>query len=85
MSGCQMYSCASNCPGYPHDCEKCGFHEGAVADIRWHRAKAGHAFGKEAIVIYDGDPDPRLVKCAIYDCKYILVEDLKKLPADETE
>ena len=51
--------------------------------LKWRRAKAGRNFGKDTIVIPDNDPDPRLVRCAVYDCKYIHVEDLLKLPVDD--
>ena len=58
--------------GYPH----------------WQKAKAGRNLGKDAIVIYDGDPDARLervsmVRCAINDCKFIYIEDLLNLPTEE--
>ena len=55
-----------------------------LPEIKWRKAKAGKNFGKDTIVIYDGDPDARLVRCAVYDCKYIHVEDLLNLPVDES-
>lgn len=51
-------------------------------NIVWRKAKAGHNFGKDTVVLYNGDPDARLVRCAIYDCIYIHVEDLLKLPKE---
>lgn len=51
--------------------------------LMWRRAKAGHNFGKDTVVIPDGDPDARLVRCAVHDCIYISVEDLKKLPIEK--
>lgn len=55
-------------------------------EIRWRKCKAGYKFPSDAIVIPDdertADRDPRLVRCAIWDSKYILVEDLKKLPVE---
>ena len=51
--------------------------------LMWRRAKAGRNFGKDTVVLNDGDPDARLVKCAVYDCLYIHVEDLKKLPIED--
>ena len=55
-------------------------------DVRWRRCKAWYKFPCDAIVIPDdsrtGDRDPRLVRCAIWDSKYILVDDLKKLPSE---
>lgn len=54
--------------------------------IVWRKCKAGYKFPSEAIVIPQdsrtNDTDPRLVKCAIWDSKYILIEDLKKLPEE---
>ena len=55
-----------------------------LPEIKWRKAKAGKNFGKDTVVIYDGDPDARLVRCAVYDCKYIHVEDLLNLPVDES-
>ena len=40
--------------------------------------KAGFRFPADAVVLYDGDPDPRLSRCAIYDGHYLLVKDLEK-------
>lgn len=54
-------------------------------ELKWRRAKAGRAFGQDTLVIPDGDPDPRLVKCAVYDCKYIHVADLLKLPVEDND
>ena len=51
--------------------------------LRWRRAKAGRNFGKDTVIIPDGENDARLVRCAVYDCKYIYVEDLLKLPIEE--
>lgn len=52
----------------------------------WHKCKAGYKFPSDAIVIPDDerttDRDPRLVRCAIWDSKYILIDDLKKLPVE---
>ena len=54
--------------------------------IVWRKCKAGYKFPSEAIVIPQdertNDTDPRLVKCAVWDSKYILIEDLKKLPEE---
>jgi hypothetical protein len=52
-------------------------------DLKWRKCHAGHRFPCDAIVIPIGVPndvDPRLVRCAIYDSHYILIDDLKKLP-----
>lgn len=51
--------------------------------LKWRRAKAGKNFGKDTVVIYDGDPDTRLVRCAVYDCFYIHVDDLLQLPVEQ--
>lgn len=52
----------------------------------WKRMKAGHRFPSEAVVMYDGDPDPRLSKCAVYDGYYLLVEELNTcIPKETTE
>lgn len=51
-------------------------------EIKWRRAKAGTNFGKDTVVVYDGDPDARLVRCAVHDCFYIHVEDLMELPTE---
>lgn len=52
----------------------------------WHKCKAGYKFPSDAIVIPDDerttDRDPRLVRCAVWDSKYILINDLKKLPVE---
>lgn len=56
----------------------------ATNGLCWRRCKAGYKFPSDAIVIPDDerttDRDPRLVRCAIWDSKYILVDDLKNLP-----
>ena len=57
-------------------------HKPEEPKVMWRRAKAGRAFGKDTIVLYDNDPDARLVKCAVNDCYYIHIEDLKKLPKE---
>lgn len=58
----------------------------ATNGLCWRKCKAGCKFPSDAIVIPDDerttDRDPRLVRCAIWDSKYILVEDLKKLPTE---
>lgn len=73
------------------NCSNCVNFEGAVMgersircsfELRWRKAKAGKNFGKDTIVLYNGDPDARLVRCAVYDCIYIHVEDLLKLPKE---
>lgn len=56
-----------------------------VGVLKWRKCKAGYKFPSDAIVIPQGvpqDTDPRLVKCAVWDSIYILVEDLKKLPIE---
>ncbi len=54
--------------------------------VVWRKCKAGYKFPSDAIVIPDDerttDRDPRLVRCAVWDSKYILIDDLKKLPVD---
>lgn len=54
--------------------------------ICWRKCKAGYKFPSDAIVIPDDDRttdrDPRLVRCAVWDSKYIMVDDLKKLPVN---
>lgn len=43
----------------------------------WRICKAGYKFDSDAIVVGLGeDKDPRLVRCAVNDSKYILVKDL---------
>jgi len=43
----------------------------------WRICKAGHKFNSDAIVVGLGeDKDPRLVRCAVNDSKYIIVKDL---------
>jgi hypothetical protein len=55
-------------------------------ELKWRKCKAGYKFPSDAIVIPDDerttDRDPRLVRCAVWDSKYILVDELKKLPVD---
>ena len=51
-----------------------------MESIKWKRMKAGKKFPSEAVVLYDNDLDPRLSMVAIYDGKYILVNELKRLP-----
>lgn len=55
-----------------------------INGLCWRKCQAGYKFPSDAIVIPDDerttDRDPRLVRCAVWDSKYILVEDLKKLP-----
>ena len=46
----------------------------------WRHAKAGKNFGKDTVIIPDHEDEARLVRCAVYDCRYIHVEDLLKLP-----
>ena len=60
--------------------------EAAQRELKWRKCKAGYKFPSEAIVIPQdsrtNDTDPRLVKCAVWDSKYILIDDLKKLPEE---
>ena len=55
--------------------------------LYWRKCKAGYKFPSDAIVIPDDvrttDHDPRLVRCAVWDSKYILIDELKKLPVEE--
>lgn len=53
---------------------------------RWRKCKAGHKFDGDAIVVGLGeDKDPRLVRCAVNDSKYIMVKDLiDHLATEET-
>ena len=55
--------------------------------LYWRKCKAGYKFPSDAIVIPDDvrttDGDPRLVRCAVWDSKYILIDELKKLPVEE--
>jgi len=91
MSECVVYNYPHlQCTGYPSGCKDCtwstskGKAETRQADgLMWRRAKAGHAFGRDTVVLYDGDPDARLVRCAVNDCIYISVDDLKKLPVED--
>ena len=54
--------------------------------LMWRKCHAGYKFPSDAIVIPDDDRttdrDPRLVRCAVWDSKYILINELKKLPVD---
>lgn len=52
-------------------------------EIKWKRVKMGYRFPSDAIVIYDGDHDPRLSRCSVYDGYYILVKDLQTLPKEK--
>ena len=56
------------------------------SELKWRKCKAGYKFPSDAIVVPDDerttDRDPRLVRCAVWDSKYILYEDLKKLPIE---
>ena len=56
----------------------------ATNGLCWRKCHAGYKFPSDAIVIPDDerttDRDPRLVRCAVWDSKYILIDDLKKLP-----
>jgi len=58
-----------------------------VGKVRWRKCKAGYKFPCDAIVIPDDDRttdrDPRLVRCAVWDSRYILIDDLKKLPVKD--
>lgn len=45
--------------------------------------KAGTNLPGDCIVLYYGDPDPRIARCAIYDGHYIPVSELKELPINE--
>ena len=55
-------------------------------EIVWRKCKAGCKFSGDAIVIPQDerttDRDPRLVRCAVWDSIYILVNDLKSLPIE---
>lgn len=72
--------------------ERRGHSRSSISDIpsgpqiKWRRCKAGYKFPSDAIVVPDDerttDRDPRLVRCAVWDSKYILYEDLKKLPTE---
>lgn len=54
-------------------------------ELKWKKAKAGRKFSGDTIIIPVGtdDKDARLVRCAINDCIYIPVDELKKLPIDD--
>ena len=54
-----------------------------MEEIKWKRMKMGYRFPADALVIYDGDPDPRLSRCAVYDGYYILVKDLQAMPKEK--
>lgn len=58
----------------------------ATNGLYWRKCKAGYKFPSDAIVIPNDerttDRDPRLVKCAVWDSIYILIEDLKTLPIE---
>ena len=53
-------------------------------EIKWKRAKAGETFGGDAVVIRvdSDDTDARLGRFAVYDCIYISVAELRKLPIE---
>ena len=51
-------------------------------NIKWKRAKAGCRFQEDVLYIPDGSKDARLGRCAIWDCIYIPIVDLMKLPID---
>lgn len=79
------------CSDYPSECKDCAWSTGRKAQTRqvgglmWRHAEAGRSFGKDTIVLYDGDPDARLVRCAVNDCIYISVDELKKLPVENEQ
>lgn len=53
-----------------------------MKELKWKLCKAGTRFPSDAVVIPVDNPDdkdPRLVRCAVWDSKYILVSDLLKL------
>ena len=54
-------------------------------EIKWKKAKAGRRFDGDTVVLYEGDPDARLSRCAINDCIYIPVDELRKLPVEDGE
>lgn len=53
-------------------------------ELKWKRAKAGETFGGDAVVIRvdSEDTDARLGRFAVYDCMYIRVDELRKLPVE---
>lgn len=52
----------------------------------WRKCTAGTKFDGDAIIVGLGDDrDPRLVRCAVNDSKYILVRDLAELPYAEDD
>ena len=53
-----------------------------MKEIGWRTAKAGRNFGKDTLVIPidTQNSDARLCRCAVWDCYYISIEDLKLLP-----
>lgn len=61
--------------------------EPELSGLKWRRCKAGFKFPSDAIVIPDDDrttdSDPRLVRCAVWNSWFILVENLKKIPFEE--
>ena len=73
---CNQYPCCDSCCYYQEPKEE-------LKPVVWRRAKSGRNFGKDTVVLYDGDPDARMVRCAVYDCKYIHVEDLLRLPVED--
>lgn len=53
-----------------------------MTTLKWRRCSAGTRFPSDAIAIPIGNPndtDPRLVRTAVWDSKYILVSDLLNL------
>lgn len=56
-----------------------------MTELKWHLCSAGTKFPSDAIAIPVGNPDdtdPRLVRTAIWDSRYILVSELEKLPTE---
>lgn len=49
---------------------------------RWKNASAGTKLPSESIISREGD-DPRFGSVAVYDCKYITVGELEKLPKED--
>lgn len=76
---CNQFPCCDTCCFY-------GEPKKEQKTLVWRKCKAGYKFPSDAIVIPDDDRttdrDPRLVRCAVWDSKYILIEDLKKLPVE---
>ena len=54
-----------------------------MKEIKWKKMKAGRKLPGDCIVLYYGDPDPRLSRTAIYDGIYIPVSELKDLPIED--